>query len=207
MKTSLLGVRLGCFWRHCVRASATSGRSCSAARRDFFLNVRSSAASLPHQAGARRDLVGLAQPLPQLCDRRIRAGRHQRLDRAVQTSQPGWQMTALRPRRRLSGPLPPKQHLGNVRDTDVKPARNRTNRTAIIRGGENAFSQILRIRLPSTPKHLTPRFAITGVLKITSGTRFGSPRESSQSENALGCVNRYHSCPMTSEPTNPFPAR
>jgi hypothetical protein len=63
----------------------------------------------------------------------------------------------------------------------VKPARNRTNRTASIRGGENAFSQILRIRLPPTPKHLTLRCAVTGVLKITSGTPFGSPRESSQS--------------------------
>ena len=67
----------------------------------------------------------------------------------------------------------------------MRPARNRTNRIAIIRGSENAFSQILRIRLPLTPKHLTLRFAITGILKITNGTQFVSPRKSSQSENAL----------------------
>src|SRR4029077_12856044 len=94
-------------------------------------------------------------------------------------------MTALSPRRRLSGPLPPKQHLGNVGDADPQLARDLTHRPAVIRGDENAFSQILRIRLPSTPKHRTLRSVVTGVLKIIGGTRFGSPRESSQRENAL----------------------
>ena len=36
MKTSLVGIKPGCFSRHSARFAATSGRSCSAARRDFM---------------------------------------------------------------------------------------------------------------------------------------------------------------------------
>ena len=95
---------------------------------------------LPHQAGACRDLMGLRQPGAQLRDRRIRAGCDLRVDRTMQVSQPGWHMTALRPRRRLPRPSPPTEDLGHVGDTDPQQFCDPTNRLAIIRGRENPLS-------------------------------------------------------------------
>ena len=69
MKISLPASSVGWFSRHSARALATSGRSCSAARSDFFERQAKQLQRVPDQPDARCDLVRRQQPRPQFRDR------------------------------------------------------------------------------------------------------------------------------------------
>ena len=185
MKTSLPGFRFGCFSRHSMRALATSGRLCSLARRTFFICQIKRSQRLAHQTGARRGLIGLGQPGPQFRDRRVGTGRHLRLDRTVQTGQLRRHMTSLRHRLSLPRPLPSRQNLGNIRDTDAQQARDLSNHFTIIRRCENTFPQVLRVRLPTLPKRPSLRFAITGIPESRMAPDSQASADSGHHEGAL----------------------
>ena len=177
MKTSLPGVRPGCLSRHSTRRLATSGRSCSAARSDFFyMSGRARpASSTAARCWPKPDASGAARPAIRpawhgLC-RKLGA------DRVIQISQLRRQMPALRQRCGLPGAPPPAQHLRDVGDTDPQQDRDPPDRLALIRRGKHPLAQILRIRFPPLPKHLRPlRLVATGGRCITDETRFDSPQ-------------------------------
>jgi hypothetical protein len=173
MKTSLPGFRFGCFSRHSMRALAT-WTALLARPKDFFICQVERAQRLAQQTSARRGLMRLGQPFPQLRDRGVGTGRHLRLGRTVQTSQLWRHMTSSRQRLSLPRPLPSRQNLRNIRDTDPQQARDLSYHDAVVGSRKNAFSQILRIRLPTLPKHPSIGFAITGYPRITDATRFAS---------------------------------
>ena len=132
MKTSLDGVSLGCCSRHSRRALATSSRACSVAWSDFFKGQIERGQRLVHQSGARRDLVRLKQPSAQLGDRCIGAVGHLRQDRGMQASQLGCNVTALRPRLRLSCHPAAGQNFGNVGHADTQHGGDPADRFIIV---------------------------------------------------------------------------
>src|SRR3954471_23850900 len=97
MKTSFDGVNSGCCSRHSTRALATSSRACSAAWRDFFMKVRSSAASVLFISPVLAETLCVASNQAQFGDRCIGTAGHLRLDRWEQTAQLGHHMAPLRP--------------------------------------------------------------------------------------------------------------
>src|SRR5215210_2587770 len=98
MKTRRAGSMLGCSSRQRSRAAATSGRSCSAARRLFFEGQLLAVAEAPDRAIARRD-AALGQLPPQLLERDVRLLGH-----------PRQKPLPVRVERRLAPAHRPRQH-------------------------------------------------------------------------------------------------
>src|SRR6516162_6736568 len=76
MKTRRSGFKSGWLTRHSSRALATSGRSCSAARSDFFERELEKLKPVPQAADANLDPSLSRKPLLQLLKRRIGVGRY-----------------------------------------------------------------------------------------------------------------------------------
>jgi hypothetical protein len=98
-------------------------------------------------------LVRLAQPAPQLGERRIGPGRDLGADRLVQGRQLGQQVAALRAGRDFATVAPSAQHLGDIGHADPKRRRDAADGNALVRRRQNPQPQILRIRLPTPPDH------------------------------------------------------
>jgi hypothetical protein len=105
MNTSGPGLSPGWRSRHSARAAATSGRSCSAARRDFFDCQVQARERLVHQSFAGGDFVRLIQPTPQFGGGRVRPRRDLGTDGLVQRRQLGRQVAPLGARGSLAGEL------------------------------------------------------------------------------------------------------
>jgi hypothetical protein len=90
------------------------------------------------------------QPSPELLDRCIgMLGRVAR-NRRVQPSQFAWCVRMLWTRRDLSRPLSPLPHFDNIRHADHELRRHRPRTSFRC---QDPIPQILRICLPSTPRH------------------------------------------------------
>jgi hypothetical protein len=97
----------------------------------------------------------------------------------------------------------PRQRLRHIRNAHPKQLGHLANPLAIIRRSEHPLAQILRISPASLIQHFRLRLPSTGDPGITCPSRFGSPYDSSNHENALGsagsgCRSGRPECPASS---------
>jgi hypothetical protein len=162
-KTSLCASSFGRRAAQAARASATSARSCSAARRRFFARQAQPGQRRPHDRMADRNAVGRGQPSPQFGHRGVRLGRHPRPQGVVQLGEPRRDVVALRPRRRVATVAQPRPRLHHVGRAHPEPRGHLARRPG---RRQDAVAQVLPVGLPPAPTHRSPP-TIAGGPRIT----------------------------------------
>jgi hypothetical protein len=141
--------------RQSARCWATSGRSCSSARPDFFERQPEAGERLVHQAEARRDLIGFQQPCPQFLQGDVRPTRHLGGNGGMVVRQLERLPIALRPRLALAGRLAARQRLVDVGHADLEQPRHGLGRITAVDRRQDPAAQIGRVTLPGLPNHRT----------------------------------------------------
>src|ERR1700693_4013872 len=146
MKTSCFRSSLGCRLFKALPAAATSGRSCSAARRLFFkAQIQMMQESEDRRLTDRHHL--LRQNGLELCQRDIRLLRHQLPDQFLVRGQSISLVPAEFGRTDAARFAVESAEAYDRTDAHPKLLRNFRNRSAILPSPNYTFTQILRIRL------------------------------------------------------------
>ncbi len=154
MKTSLAGFNSGCPARHASRAAAVSGRSCSAARCDFFSRQPQLGQRARQQSRTGRGGMRPVQPNRQFGQGDIRSALHLGADGILERGQFRPHVPPLRTRRTLTGLSTPRDRLGDVGDAHPKQLGRLAHAQSAVHARKNPIPQILRIRLAPSPGHL-----------------------------------------------------
>jgi hypothetical protein len=174
MNTSRFGFKRGCCPRQIARASATSGRSCSAARSCFFVCQVQAVQRTPDRAMAGGNAVVDQQPSPQLGNCRIGMGCHTGSERVFMRCQPRHHAASLLTRRGLPGLAAASQDFVDVRHADLEQRSRLLDPHPAVHRSNHPLPQILRVGPTTLPTHrVSPVDA--GGTRITYPARAGSP--------------------------------
>ncbi|MBB4861016.1 transposase InsO family protein [Novosphingobium chloroacetimidivorans] len=133
---------------HSLRLAATSGRSCSAARRACFERQSEPPGRIPDRAGAQFDTVLGQQPCLRLCQRDPRARADVRFERQfLRARQLARRMPPVRVDPRIASQPASDHNLVDVRDAHLKGRRRLPYRHATIRSPQHLIAQVLRVAL------------------------------------------------------------
>jgi hypothetical protein len=145
-KTSRAGFSPGCAACQALRAAATSRRSCSAARCDFFVCQAKPVERVPQAADAHRDAPRLGQPGAQFLERRVGALAHPLSQRRRMRGKLRRPYATPRPRLGLAVIAPSRQRRVNVRYTDPQQHRSLGHRPAVIDHPQHPVPQLRTVR-------------------------------------------------------------
>jgi hypothetical protein len=191
-KTRRAGFRPGWMRRHSVRASATSARSCSAACCDFFERPAQAVQAVPQRAHADADAAGFQQPAPQLAQRGVGFGAQMRQQCRLVTSQhDSTPCPAPWARPCLTRGRAPLQRLVNIRDADAKQRRNLAHAQPAIHRGQHPITQVLRVGLPSSPRHQRLQLQCRRVMNHIRSPCRNPQNDSDRGEGALNRRSAY----------------
>gem|GEM_PF-5834675 len=174
MKTKRSGFSSGWLARHSARASATSGRSCSAARSDFFEREIEKLKPVPQASDADRDLAFGEEPRLKFGERDVGLSRNACAKGIIvrRELRPG---TATgRACGHFAGHASPDQSLVNIGDADPKQGSSHISASPTINGRHHTLTQVLRIwlahqslRVDST-RRLNHKFGSASIPQIPS---------------------------------------